>query len=130
MSTQKGGAGRGQGRKPIKQGEETVTLSIRLTVAQREKLEQLGGAAWIRDRIDAERNLVQGVDLIDVCSRFKICRWKQRAGSIPASGTSIHAACSVFDTGRKASQFRGRSASTAMHVPHLLASATRKPARN
>lgn len=23
-------------------------------------------------------------------SRFKICRWKQRAGSIPASGTSKH----------------------------------------
>lgn len=48
----RGGPGRGQGRKPLKKGQETVTLSIRLTVAQREKLERLGGAAWLRDRID------------------------------------------------------------------------------
>ena len=48
----RGGTGRGQGRKPLKEGQETVTLSIRLTVAQREKLERLGGAAWLRDRID------------------------------------------------------------------------------
>jgi hypothetical protein len=43
---------RGQGRPPIKEGEETVTLSIRLTVSQRAKLERLGGAAWLRERID------------------------------------------------------------------------------
>jgi hypothetical protein len=48
----RGGPGRGQGRKPIKEGHETVTVSIRLTVAQRAKLEQLGGAAWLRGRID------------------------------------------------------------------------------
>jgi hypothetical protein len=48
----RGGTGRGQGRKPLKEGQETVTLSIRLTVAQRAKLERLGGAAWLRDRID------------------------------------------------------------------------------
>jgi len=48
----RGGPGRGQGRKPLKEGQETVTLSVRLTVAQREKLERLGGAAWLRDRID------------------------------------------------------------------------------
>ena len=48
----RGGPGRGQGRKPLKEGQETVTFSIRLTVAQREKLERLGGAAWLRDRID------------------------------------------------------------------------------
>jgi hypothetical protein len=44
--------GRGQGRKPVKVGEDTVTMSIRLTPAQREKLAQLGGAGWVRDRID------------------------------------------------------------------------------
>ena len=38
----RGGPGRGQGRKPVKQGEETVTLSLRVTVAQREKLARLG----------------------------------------------------------------------------------------
>ena len=48
----RGGPGRGQGRKPLKEGQETVTLSIRVTVAQRAKLERLGGAAWLRDRID------------------------------------------------------------------------------
>jgi len=52
---QRGGAGRGQGRKPIKAGEETVTTSIRLTVSQRAKLERLGGAQWLRDRIDRAR---------------------------------------------------------------------------
>ena len=51
-SSKRGGAGRGQGRKPVKQGEETVTLSLRVTVAQREKLARLGGAEWVRDRID------------------------------------------------------------------------------
>ena len=35
-----------------KAGEETVTLSLRVTVAQREKLERLGGAEWVRGKID------------------------------------------------------------------------------
>jgi hypothetical protein len=48
----RGGPGRGQGRKPIKNGEQTVTLSLRVTAAQREKLRLLGGARWVRDRID------------------------------------------------------------------------------
>lgn len=52
QKSNRGGAGRGQGRKPLKEGQETVTLSVRLTVAQRAKLERLGGAAWLRDRID------------------------------------------------------------------------------
>lgn len=50
--TKRGGPGRGQGRKPVKQGEETVTLSLRVTVAQREKLARLGGAEWVRQKID------------------------------------------------------------------------------
>lgn len=36
----------------MKAGEETVTVSLRMTQAQREKLERLGGAKWVRDRID------------------------------------------------------------------------------
>ena len=48
----RGGPGRGQGRKPVKQGEETVTISLRVTVAQREKLARLGGAEWVRGKID------------------------------------------------------------------------------
>lgn len=48
----RGGAGRGQGRKPIKEGQDTVTVSMRMTEAQRDKLELLGGAGWVRQRID------------------------------------------------------------------------------
>lgn len=48
----RGGAGRGQGRKPLKQGVETVTFSLRVTEAQREKLSRLGGAEWVRKKID------------------------------------------------------------------------------
>lgn len=51
-AAKRGGPGRGQGRKPIKEGHETVTVSIRLTLEQRAKLERLGGAAWWRDKLD------------------------------------------------------------------------------
>lgn len=51
-ATKRGGSRKGAGRKPLAAGEETVTVSIRVTVAQREKLERLGGAKWVRDRID------------------------------------------------------------------------------
>lgn len=55
VSGQRGGPGRGQGRKPVKQGEDTVTVSLRMTSAQRDKLAQLGGADWVRKRIDKAR---------------------------------------------------------------------------
>ena len=48
----RGGAGRNQGRKAVKPGEDTITVSLRMTHSQREKLERLGGAKWVRDRID------------------------------------------------------------------------------
>lgn len=47
-----GGPGRGQGRKPVKEGEPTISTTLRMTKPQREKLGRLGGAEWIRDRID------------------------------------------------------------------------------
>ncbi len=54
MSEEKrGGPGRGQGRKPVKQGEETVTFSLRMTPEQRAKLARLGGAEWVRCKIDS-----------------------------------------------------------------------------
>lgn len=43
---------RKQGRPPVKAGEETVTVSLRLIKSQREKLARLGGAKWVRKRID------------------------------------------------------------------------------
>jgi hypothetical protein len=52
MQSKRGGSGRGQGRKPIKEGQDTVTVSLRLTVSQRDKLALLGGAEWVRQRID------------------------------------------------------------------------------
>ena len=52
MNAQRGGPGRGQGRKPIKEGQDTVTVSLRLTAGQRDKLVLLGGAEWVRQRID------------------------------------------------------------------------------
>ena len=53
--TTRGGPGRGQVRKPVKQGEETVTISLRMTPEQRAKLARLGGAEWVRTKIDKDR---------------------------------------------------------------------------
>ena len=52
--TGRGGAGRGQGRKPLS-GPSTAmaTTTIRLHPEQREKLVRLGGSGWVRSRIDA-----------------------------------------------------------------------------
>jgi hypothetical protein len=47
-----GGPGRGQGRKPVNDGEPMVVVPMRMTPSQREKLGRLGGAGWVRDRID------------------------------------------------------------------------------
>lgn len=52
VNNKRGGAGRGQGRKPVKAGEPTVTMCLRMTLGQREKLARLGGAEWVRGRID------------------------------------------------------------------------------
>lgn len=51
-TNKRGGPNRGQGRKPIKTGEETITVSLRMTRAQRERMRSLGGAAWVRKKID------------------------------------------------------------------------------
>lgn len=51
----RGGSGRGQGRKPLSAGDETVGISLRVTASQRAKLARLGGGAWVRQKIDAEQ---------------------------------------------------------------------------
>ncbi|MBT2300421.1 hypothetical protein J7E70_08075 [Variovorax paradoxus] len=43
---------RGQGRPALKQGFESTIVPIRMTPEQKEKLQRLGGAQWVRDRID------------------------------------------------------------------------------
>ena len=55
----RGGAGRGQGRPPVKAGEETVTVSLRMTKTHREKLKRLGGADWVRQRIEKAKLKVE-----------------------------------------------------------------------
>jgi hypothetical protein len=52
---QRGGAGRGQGRKPLEAGNATVVATLKMTTTQKEKLGRLGGAPWVRGRIDKAR---------------------------------------------------------------------------
>ena len=51
--TGRGGAGRGQGRKPLSEG--TVRYCFLMTQEQRDKLELLEGAHWLRAQIDAAK---------------------------------------------------------------------------
>lgn len=48
----RGGPGRGQGRKPLPEGDAMIPVSIKMKPAQRDKLLQLGGSPWVRDKID------------------------------------------------------------------------------
>lgn len=50
-----GGARPGSGRKPKVQSDAMVPVMIRMRPEQKEKLEQLGGPPWVRDRIDKAR---------------------------------------------------------------------------
>jgi hypothetical protein len=50
--TGRGGPGRGQGRKPKVDKVETAVVAVRMSLPQRDKLERLGGAPWVRERID------------------------------------------------------------------------------
>ena len=55
MSTRKqiGGARPGSGRKPkIAGAPATMPVTIKLSEVQKDKLVRLGGAPWVRDRID------------------------------------------------------------------------------
>ena len=54
-ASKRGGAGRGQGRKPLAEGVETLGVTVRMTPDQRDKLVRLGGPKWVRSRIDKAR---------------------------------------------------------------------------
>jgi len=43
---------RGQGRKPLKEGVESVIVPVRMTPEQKAKYQRLGGAQWVRQAID------------------------------------------------------------------------------
>lgn len=51
-TTPRGGAGRGQGRKPLSD-DGAKAYKLLLTKEQRAKLALLGGASWLREQIDA-----------------------------------------------------------------------------
>jgi len=56
ISTKRGGAGRGQGRKPLaKTGEIMKARPIRMTDEEWAKCKRHGGAAWVRAKIKAAR---------------------------------------------------------------------------
>ena len=42
QKSNRGGSGRGQGRKPLPEDERTVVVTVRLTPARRDKLRRLG----------------------------------------------------------------------------------------
>jgi len=51
----RGGAGRGQGRKPKEVSDAMQPVTIKMSDAQRAKLARLGGAPWVRAKIDKAR---------------------------------------------------------------------------
>lgn len=59
----RGGPGRGQGRKPLQEGVETVPVTVRMTTIQKDKLQRLGGSPWLRERIDKAREPAPGTDI-------------------------------------------------------------------
>lgn len=48
-------AAKRRGRPALQEGAETVPVNIRLTAIQRDKLARLGGAPWVRAKIDKAR---------------------------------------------------------------------------
>jgi hypothetical protein len=53
--TGRGGPGRGQGRKPKLVSEAMKPVTVKMTDEQKEKLARLGGAPWVRKKIDQAR---------------------------------------------------------------------------
>ena len=51
-----GGARPGAGRPALQEGERAVVVTTKMTAKQRDKLGRLGGAPWIRGRIDKARD--------------------------------------------------------------------------
>lgn len=43
---------RNVGRHPLKEGVATIPVTIKMTTDQRDKMRRLGGAPWVRKKID------------------------------------------------------------------------------
>ena len=52
QNKKKGGPGRGQGRKPLAPGEKPVTVGTVMTLKQAAKYKAIGGAKWLRGKLD------------------------------------------------------------------------------
>jgi hypothetical protein len=55
VKSSRGGARENAGRPPLVEGEQTVPVTIRMTTSQRQRLEELGGADWVRRQIDKHK---------------------------------------------------------------------------
>lgn len=49
---QAGGVRAGSGRKPLDPDAPTVPVMVKMSTTQRDKLKRLGGAPWVRQKID------------------------------------------------------------------------------
>lgn len=49
---QHGGPRPGSGRKPIDAESQTISFPVKMSATQRDKLKRLGGAPWVREKID------------------------------------------------------------------------------
>lgn len=52
MPARKTPAAKRPGRPALREGEETVPVTIRMTPTQKDKLARLGGPQWVRTKID------------------------------------------------------------------------------
>ncbi|MDP9892581.1 hypothetical protein J2W32_000975 [Variovorax boronicumulans] len=51
-----GGVRPGQGRKPLVGDKPLIGVTLKMSEEQRAKLQRLGGAQWVRDRIDKAKS--------------------------------------------------------------------------
>lgn len=54
MTTKRGGPNRGQGRKPLAEGDPTVTVCVKMPRSLEQKLGRISGESrseWVRDQV-------------------------------------------------------------------------------
>lgn len=104
VTSSRGGAGRGQGRKPISP-DGAKAYKLLLTDEQRAKLETLGNAAWIRQQIDFATHLEE-MDMtkaVNLSARYidALRQLEQFSGVLPFDGplTHMYSGVRVLPTG-------------------------------
>lgn len=97
-TSSRGGAGRGQGRKPLSD-DGTKAYKLLLTDEQRSKLASLGNAAWIREQIDFATHM-DSIDMskaVNLSSRYinALRQLPQYHCNVDHTGTLTHAMTGV-----------------------------------